>query len=186
MAHPSRTTNSLCNWLAVCACVAAAGALPNALADDTSWAGDIGGTGPGSAVLYEHNDVAPFAGWVNVEATNTGTEAWGDFHFSIYDPIGGQDISNVSFLDAGMGGFDPTSSQSPLSWVIDNVTVGATIDLYYYSDPVLPGQTATFSVYTDNPDQLSFFGVAFYPTPVPEPASLLSLGLVGMLIGRRR
>ena len=38
-----------------------------------------------------------------------------------------------------------------------------------YADPVLPGETAHFTVYTDNPDHLSFFGVMLYPTPVPEP-----------------
>jgi len=168
----------------VTAVVALVAGLPT-LADDAYWSGDIAGTGYGSAVWVEHQDAEPFKGSVNLDVTNTGLEPWGDFHFGIYDPIGGQDISNIHFLDSSMGGMDPTSSQSPLTWVIDNVVVGATIDLYFYSDPVLPGETATFSVFTDNPDHVSFFGVMFYPTPVPEPASALLLGVLALAARRR-
>jgi hypothetical protein len=131
------------------------------------WTGDIGGTGTGSQVQTTHEDFDPFKGPFTVTVTNTGSAPWGDFHFGIFDPMGGQDISNVDFLDASMGGVDPTSSQAGLTWVINNVVVGATIDLYFCSDPVMPGETATFVVYTANPDHLSFFGVLFYPTPVP-------------------
>jgi hypothetical protein len=81
--------------------------------------------------------------------------------------MGGQNIANVDFLDASMGGEDPTSSQSGLTWVINNVVVGATIDLYFCSDPVMPGETAVFTVFFVNPDHVTFPGVLFYPTPVP-------------------
>ncbi len=132
-----------------------------------SWTGEIGGVGPAYEVQSSHADLDPFKGPFTVTVTNTGSQPWGDFHFGIFDPIGGQDISNVGFLDASMNGEDPTSSQSGLSWIINNDIVGATIDLYFCTDPVLPGETAFFTVYTDNPDHLSFFGVLFYPTPVP-------------------
>ena len=57
-----------------------------------------------------------------VTVTNSGDVAWGDFHFGIYDPIGGQFIDNVHFLDASTGGNDPTKQpSSPLTWDIDNV-----------------------------------------------------------------
>ena len=147
----------------------------------TSFADDM------AAQQWEHADATPFKGWVNVTVTNTGSQPWGDFHFQIYDPIGTQDISNVSFLDSTTTppGPNPTSSQVPFTWTIDNVSIGAKMDLYFYSAPVLPTQTATFSVWTDNPDYLSFFGVMLYPTPVPEPASLVLLGFAALLIRRR-
>lgn len=136
---------------------------------------------------FEHPDADPFKGWLNVTVMNTGTVPWGDFHFMFYDPLGTQDISSLGFLDASMGGYDPTSSQSPLSWLIDNVSVPATMDLSYYSDPVMVGDTATFSVYTDNTSaHLPIFGMILYPTPIPEPASLLLLGLGALAIRRTR
>jgi len=138
---------------------------------------------------WAHNELDPpendvFKGWATVNVTNTGADPWGDFHFEIYDPIGGMNISNVSFLDTV--GFEPTSSQSSLTWIIDNDVVGATVDLYFYSDPVMPGEQATFSVYTDNPDHLSWFGLKLYPTPVPEPATMTLLGLGAIALFRKR
>ena len=154
-------------------------ATSSARADDYAWSGDFALGDP--AITETHADTEPFAGWVNVTMTNTGTEPWGDFHFEIFSV--GADVSNVDFLvDLS---HEPTSSQSSLSWVVDNVSVGAKIDLFYYLDPVMPGETANFSVYTNNPDHLSFFGVMFYPTPLPEPATLALLGF-GLLALRRR
>lgn len=133
-----------------------------------------------------HQEAEPFKGYAYVTVTNTGTEPWGDFHFEIYSSDG-SDVSNVHFLDASLGGVDPTSTQSPLAWAIDNDVVGATMDLYYYDDPILPGNLATFTIYTDNTtDQVPFFGLMMHPTPVPEPAAALLLGLGGLLLIRRR
>ena len=185
----SRRSSAGWLWLAVILPALLALAVPSAArADDAYWSGAIDGVGQGFAADVVHHDLDPFKGWLNVTVSNTGTQPWGDFHFGIYDPIGGQDISNVGFLDSTTvpPGFDPTSTQSPLTWTINNVVVGATMDLYFYSDPVLPGETATFSVYTSNPDHLSFFGVMIYPTPVPEPVSIIMLGLGGLLLHRRR
>jgi len=164
------------------------GVSGNVLAHDGGWSGAIGGTGSGFQVFAEHEDAEPFKGLFTLTVYNSGLEPWGDFHFGIWDPMGGQNIANVSFLDAMTvpPGPNPTSSQAPLSWLIDNVAVGAKIDLYFYGDPVMPGETATFTVYTDNPDHLSFFGVCFYPTPVPEPASIMLLGLGSLFLCRRR
>ena len=156
-------------------------------ADDMSIIADIAGVGAGVSQDYTHEDADPFKGSANVTVTNTGTEAWGDFHFGFYDPIGGQDISNLAFLDASMGGIDPISSQASTTWVINNLVVGATLDLYFYSDPVLPGQTATFSVYTDNTtDMLPWFGMMIYPTPVPEPTTVLLLGMGSILMLKKK
>ena len=136
---------------------------------------------------WEHEDFHPFKGFANVTVTNTGDQPWGDFHFGFYDPLVGQDISNLAFLDASGGGVDPTSSQSGLTWSIDNDVVGATLDLFFYSDPVLPGEVATFTVYTDNTaDMLPWFGMQIYPTPVPEPVTIALLGLGGVLLRKKR
>jgi hypothetical protein len=137
---------------------------------------------------WAHEEASPFKGWANVTVTNTGTQPWGDFHFEFYDPIGGQDISNLAFLDGSGGGFDPCSTQSGLTWSIDNGAVGATMDLFFYSDPVAQFEEVTFSVYTDNTaDELPWFGLMIYPTPIPEPATicLLGLGAIGLLRRKR-
>jgi hypothetical protein len=123
----------------------------------------------------------PWKGTAFVYVKNTGTKAWTDFHFKIYCWNGVDDISNVSFTDASMGGIDPTSTQSPLTWSINNVVVGAEMSLYFASDPVLPGQVATFQVYTDNTTDNVQFGMCMCPS-VPEPSAILALttGLFGM------
>jgi hypothetical protein len=138
---------------------------------------------------FEHEEAEPFKGWANLTLTNTGTEAWGDLHLMIFEVPGFGSVENVDFIVSAP--FEPTKdgSSTGLTWVVDNVTVGATLDLFFYSDPVLPTETVSFSIYTDNTtDQLSFFGLAFYPTPVPEPSTALLLagGLIGLAIRGRR
>ena len=44
----------------------------------------------------QHDDADPFKGWIILTVENTGTEAWGDFHFELFqvtDPI-----DNVFFV----------------------------------------------------------------------------------------
>lgn len=168
---------------AACCCAAVLMSSP-ARADDayiTTTFGDM------LAQQFTHEDHTPFKGYVNLTVTNSGSQPWGDFHFQIYDPMGSQNISNVSFLDSTTvpPGPNPTSSQVPFTWTIDNFSVGARMDLFFYSAPVYPTQTATFTVYTSNPDMVPFFGLMLYPTPIPEPASIMLLGFAALLIRRR-
>ncbi len=148
----------------------------------------FGDTGYGSALYKPHEDSDPFKGWVTVTATNTSDTAWGSFHFFIFST--GQDVSNLDFLEGEIEliNYDPQSSQSPLTWVIDNTpATGSTAVLNFFDDPVLPTETATFQVFTNNVDQINF-GVGFYPAPVPEPATmaLLGTGLALVIVRRRR
>lgn len=136
-----------------------------------------------------HEDAYPFKGSITLTVKNTGTEAWGDFHFEFFQ-VGTEAIDTVDWtVDSP---YEPTKDGSSvgLSWSVDNVTVGATLDLMFYSDPVLPGDTVTFVVYSDNTTlpHVSFFGTSYYPTPVPEPSTafLLACGLVGVAIHGRR
>ncbi len=141
-----------------------------------------------SAQFFNHSDDEPFKGWAYVFVKNTSQIAWGDFHFKIFS-YDGSDISAVDFRDASMGGMDPISTQTGLSWTIDNNVVGAEMSLYFYNDPVLPGQFAAFQVWTDNTASKVNFGICIWPSPVPEPSSLVVLsGLFGLagLSWRRR
>jgi hypothetical protein len=138
-------------------------------------------TGTIVAVTTIHNepdntDPLQHKGWAVITVTNTGNAAWGDMHFQ----VAGMNVSSVDWMSGGL--LNPTyklnNVPTPMTWVINNVNPQATLDMYFYSHPVLPGQSATFSAYTDNTSQmLPFFGLLVYPTPVPEPATLAMLGL---------
>ena len=136
-----------------------------------------------------HDDAGPFKGSITLNATNTGDEAWGDFHFAFFQIPGGDPIENVDWVvDAP---YQPTmnGSSTGFTWVVNNAVTGATLDLLFYGNPVDPAESVTFVVYSDNTtDEVPFFGTLYYPTPIPEPATLLlfGMGALGLgLLGRR-
>ncbi len=134
-------------------------------------------------VIHEEGLTNPgeFKGWFNLTVKNTCTAEWGDFHFQLFEAPGFLS-PNTTFDIAGLNA--PTSSQTGMIYALS--LDEKSLNLSFYSDPVAPGETATFSVYTDNPDHAAFFGVSFYPTPVPEPVSLLLLAAGFPLLRRRR
>jgi hypothetical protein len=162
------------------------GAVPGARADDAYIITDFGDFVPQD---FEHEDAEPFKGVLDLTVTNTGTQAWGDFHFEIYEILGFGSVENVDFVTEIIGPDDyrPRMDGGLVAFVVDNVVVGATLDLYFYDDPVLPTETVNFRVYTDNTmDRVGFFGVRLYPTPVPEPGTLAIFGLGALALFLRK
>ena len=139
---------------------------------------DFSNSGP-----YNHVDADPWKGYLFVYVKNTGAEPWGDFHFEVYD-YASVGVENVDFVVGTP--YEPTSTQTGLSWVVNNTVVGATLDLYFYSDPVLPGESANFIVYTDNTTDMVNFAVIIAPSEVPEPATIAVLAIGGLLLAIRR
>jgi PEP-CTERM motif len=149
--------------------------------------GDLDGVGQSFEVEVEHYDSDPFKGALIVNVTNASGVSWGDFHFQIFQIPGQDPIDNVFFYD-NIVGDEPSSSQTldTPGWAISDG--GHVIDLYYYGDPVAPTESASFTVYTDNTTDNVNFGVSFWATAVPEPATmtLLGAGLLGMVIRRKK
>jgi hypothetical protein len=131
----------------------------------------------------------PTNGWVTLNVTNNTNFAWGDMHFEILSctSLGCSAIDNVGFVDGFVDGMtSPDSDRSPFTYSIDNGTVGATLDYFYYSDPILTGgDTGMFKFKVTNPDG-TLYTLAVTPSIVPEPVSS-TLFLVGAAtLGFRR
>ncbi len=166
------------------------GHVPRAWADDVVITASFDAVGSSAAQMFQHEEDEPFKGYAFISLTNTGDEPWGDLHLQIFQVPGFGSVVNVDFIVDSP--YQPYSiPPRSMTWVVDNDyydgAYGATLDLYFYDDPVLPGGLAQFVVYTDNTtDQVPFFGLLVYPTPIPEPASLLLLAMGGLLLVRRR
>jgi hypothetical protein len=147
--------------------------------------------GCAAQIPHEDQDVGyGYKGTATITVKNTGTIAWGDFHFEIYQVLGFDPVVDVAFDVSDPN--EPTISGHTFDvpgWDVDNAVVGATLDLFFYGDPVAVNETVTISVYTDNTvNTADVFGLLFYPTPVPEPGTLLlfGMGALGLgLYGRR-
>lgn len=155
----------------VCLCV------PFAVAHDGTWDGSIGGIGDTFTIDVTHQDDAPWKGLFTLTVTNTSNSAWGDFHFGLFNAQGVVYGTN--------GGLYPTKDGGAVNYALSNNDTQ--LDLYFYNAPVNPGNQVTFQVYTDNTaNKNAFFGVCFYPTPVPEPATMSILGLGALALFRRK
>ncbi|MFW6065197.1 MAG: PEP-CTERM sorting domain-containing protein [Planctomycetota bacterium] len=144
----------------------------------------FGGTGEDSAYEVTHYDEDPWKGWISVSAVNQSDTAWGNFHFKIADV--GEDVSNVLWVIDDP--YEPTTSMTLDAGFpqVDNSAYGGELDFELYGDPVAVGNSANFQVYTDNTTDEVDFGVMFYPTPIPEPATLAMLAFGGMAVTLRR
>jgi hypothetical protein len=140
------------------------------------------------SALFGHNDAPDWKGTATLTVSNSMSEQWGDFHFSIYE------ITNpgtVIFTTAGpiemldsLG--NPYAGGLGVGYNY-TLTTSQTLDFTFYSNPVNPGQIVTFKVYTDNTSmQNAWFGLTAYPTPVPEPATIALLGLGILSVMRKR
>jgi hypothetical protein len=170
--------------LIAAACLLFACGAGRVLADPMEWTTSFTTLASQTAT---HDDLDPWKGSATITVTNNTGEWWTDFHFGIFS-VQGSNISATTFVEGS--GMDPTSSQSGLTWVINNNPAGATMDLYFASNPVAPNATATFVVYTDNSTFKQRFGMLIYPT-IPEPGSLLAfasglIGFAGIMLRRRR
>ncbi len=160
-----------------------------AIAHDGDITTSFSDVGIGAQQGIDHPDADPWAGWFYVIVENTSNVAWGDFHFYV-SSLNGSDVSNVDFTDLAVYKTDPLGTPVNMP-VTANVSPDKSfIDLYYYANPVNPGDTVLFGVANVNPDHVDF-RVCFYPTVVPEPGSLLALGsglvgLVGFVIRKRK
>jgi hypothetical protein len=133
--------------------------------------------------LFTHADTSPFESTITVNATNISQNVtWGGFYFKIMDV--GWDVTNVDFVVSSP--YEPTSTQEPFTWQVNNDIVGAFLHLDFSNDPVGPGELASFTVRIDNTVDQDTFGIRLHPTGAPEPSTIALLGCGTLALIRHR
>jgi hypothetical protein len=133
--------------------------------------------------LFTHTDTSPFESTITVNATNISQNVtWGGFYFKIMDV--GWDVTNVDFVVSSP--YEPTSTQGPLTWQVNNDIIGASLHLDFSSDPVGPGELASFTVRIDNTVDQDTFGIRLHATGAPEPSTMALLGCGAIALTRYR
>jgi hypothetical protein len=177
--------------LAILVCLTLSAFTQYVFAHDGEWgteetpldvSGDIGSV---SDLDLLHNDLDPWKGWAtinvkNLTLKNSSPVAWGDFHLKIKEDWC-TDVDFATYTAPQLWikeGPSWVQVLSPdLTWVINNDAAHATMDLFFYGDPIAHGQQAKIRVYTDNTSSHhSSFSILAHPTPIPEPTTLALLG----------
>lgn len=136
-------------------------------------------------VYLEHQDSGEYKGFATITVINTMAEDWGDFHIAI---VSWDETNSVFFDSTQQPSISvPLDSYNGLTYSNDNDYGPTKINFNFKENPIAPGDPLTITVYTDNTNgQNDWFGLQFWPTPVPEPATITLLGIGGFLFASRK